>query len=152
MLVCYGLIGEVLPNKESTIKILLVLILINKIAVLFLLLASTFIMSGCSLYGGTQNNPTNTGTKSTPTQVSATGSTTVNIQNFAFNPRTSTIKKGSTVTWTNNDSVTHQIKSDTFNSTPLSTGQSFSFTFTTAGTYAYSCAIHPSMTGQIIVE
>jgi plastocyanin len=34
----------------------------------------------------------------------------------------------------------------------LSNGQSFSFTFRTAGTFNYSCSIHPSMTGQIIVQ
>lgn len=82
----------------------------------------------------------------------ATGSTTINIQNFAFNPGTLTVKKGATVTWTNNDSVPHQIKSDSFNSTKLTNGQNFSFTFTTPGTFNYSCAIHPSMTGKIIVE
>ena len=80
------------------------------------------------------------------------GSNFIEIQNFAFNPATVTIKVGDRLTWTNNDSVQHQIKSDTFNSTPLSKGQIFSFTFATAGTFDYSCAIHPSMHGRIIVQ
>ncbi len=79
-------------------------------------------------------------------------SSTINIQNFAFNPAALTVKAGDTVTWTNNDSVQHQIKSNTFNSAPLTQGQTFSFTFTTAGTFDYSCAIHPAMKGQIIVQ
>lgn len=75
----------------------------------------------------------------------------VSIQNFAFNPTPLNIKVGTTVTWTNNDPMPHQIKSDTFNSSALTNGQSFSFTFSTAGQYSYSCAIHPSMHGQIVV-
>jgi plastocyanin len=45
----------------------------------------------------------------------------------------------------------HQIKSATFNSSPLSQGQTFQFTFSSVGSYDYSCAIHPSMLGKIIV-
>lgn len=77
---------------------------------------------------------------------------TVNISNFSFQPTPLDIPVGTTVVWTNNDSVMHQIKSDTFNSQPLSQGDTFSFTFQTAGTYDYSCAIHPSMKGQIVVQ
>lgn len=116
----------------------------NKIFILFLLLVSSLVFGGCSLYGGTQS-PTNTG-------VVKTGPTAIIIQNFSFNPDTLTVKTGDTVTWTNSDPVNHQIKSDTFNSAQLSTNQTFSFTFTSAGTYNYSCAIHPSMAGKIIVE
>ena len=79
-------------------------------------------------------------------------SSAVNIQNFAFSPAVLTVKKGTTVTWTNNDSAPHQLKSATFNSGRLSQGESFSFTFNDAGTFDYSCSIHPSMQGQIIVE
>ena len=74
------------------------------------------------------------------------------IQNFSFVPGALKVKVGDTVTWTNNDSVPHQIKSDTFNSTALSKGQTFSYTFQAAGTFDYSCAIHPMMKGQIIVK
>jgi plastocyanin len=80
------------------------------------------------------------------------GSNVIEIQNFAFNPAIATIKVGDRVTWTNNDAVPHQIKSDTFNSAPLSQGGTFSFTFTAAGKFDYSCAIHPTMHGQIRVQ
>jgi plastocyanin len=63
-----------------------------------------------------------------------------------------TINVGDTVVWTNNDPVPHQIASASFNSSPLSQGSSFSQKFMAAGTYDYHCAIHPSMTGQIIVK
>lgn len=77
---------------------------------------------------------------------------TVTIQNFAFNPGTLTVKQGTKVTWTNQDSATHKIKSATFNSGDLHQGDTFAFTFNTKGSFDYSCAIHPSMTGKIVVE
>ena len=81
-----------------------------------------------------------------------TGEAAVNIQGFAFSPATLTIKKGTTVTWTNNDSAVHTIKSGTFNSGDLAKGASFKFTFETAGTFDYSCGVHPSMLGKIVVQ
>lgn len=124
----------------------------KKIVVLCLLLVSSLIFGGCSLYGGNQNSSTTPTANNTSTQMPAIGSTTIDIQNFSFNPATLTVKVGSTVTWTNRDSVNHQIKSDIFDSNLLDTNQTYSFTFTTAGTYNYFCPPHPSMTGTIIVQ
>lgn len=76
----------------------------------------------------------------------------VNVQNFSFNPAVLNIAVGTTVIWTNNDSVPHQIASNSFSSSPLSQGQTFSQKFTAVGSYDYHCAIHPSMTGKIIVK
>lgn len=76
----------------------------------------------------------------------------VKIQNFEFLPTEIRVDKGATVTWMNMDSALHQIKSATFNSPQLDMGQSFSFRFDDAGIFEYSCAIHPSMTGRIIVQ
>lgn len=79
---------------------------------------------------------------------------TVNIANFAFNPSTLTIKKGTKVTWTNNDSVSHTVTSDSgnlLNSPILAPGQTYSATFTSVGTTAYHCAIHTGMRGSITV-
>ena len=115
----------------------------KKSITLSLILLGTLVLSGCSLYGGSSTN--------TPA-IAPTAPNSINIQNFAFNPGTLTVKKGTAVTWINNDSATHQIKSATFNSGQLGKGQSFSFTFDTAGSFDYSCAIHPSMTGKIIAE
>lgn len=84
-----------------------------------------------------------------PTQ---TTSNEVVINNFAFNPGSLTVPAGTTMTWVNNDSVTHSIKSDTFSSPDLAPGDTYQHTFTTAGTYNYTCSIHPSMMGQIIVQ
>ncbi len=84
----------------------------------------------------------------------------VSIQNFAFNPATTTIKAGTAVTWVNNDGVEHQIGPDQASrnaglngpaSPVLAQGDTYSFTFDTPGTYSYQCMIHPSMTGKVIV-
>jgi plastocyanin len=81
-----------------------------------------------------------------------TASNMVTIKNFAFSPASLTIKAGTTVTWTNQDSASHTISSASFSSGNLATGDKFQFTFTNPGTYAYSCGIHPSMQGTITVQ
>jgi plastocyanin len=81
--------------------------------------------------------------------------TEVVINNFSFSPKTFTARVGATVTWTNHDSVPHVVTSadDQFKKSPvLKTGQRFSNTFATAGTYSYFCSIHPRTTGKIIVK
>lgn len=81
-----------------------------------------------------------------------TTATPIAIKNFAFSPLNLTVATGTMVTWTNQDAAPHQIKSDAFNSTILNTGDTFSYTFTKAGTYNYSCSIHPSMLGTVTVQ
>jgi plastocyanin len=81
--------------------------------------------------------------------------TEIVIDNFTFSPKTFTAPVGATVTWTNHDSVPHVVTSadDQFKKSPvLKTGQRFSNTFATAGTYSYFCSIHPRMTGKVIVK
>ncbi len=81
--------------------------------------------------------------------------TEVVIDNFSFSPKTFTVPVGATVTRTNHDSVPHVVMSadDQFKKSPvLKTGQRFSNSFATAGTYSYLCSIHPRMTGKVIVN
>lgn len=82
------------------------------------------------------------------------GQASIKIQNFSFSPKNITIKTGTTVTWTNEDSAVHTITSDTnaFNSMNLNRGETFQFQFNNVGTYNYHCGKHPFMTGQIIVQ
>jgi plastocyanin len=75
----------------------------------------------------------------------------VEIDQFAFTPQRITVKAGTTVTWINEDDVPHTVASS-FKSKALDTGDKFSFTFTTPGTYAYFCSVHPHMTGAVVVE
>lgn len=86
----------------------------------------------------------------------APGAIAVDISGFAFNPATLNVKVGDTVTWTNNDSTAHTVtqkpSGSGFQSGTLPPGQSFSFTFDTAGTYDYYCEFHASMSGQVVVS
>ncbi len=77
----------------------------------------------------------------------------VAIRGFAFQPNTITVPVGTTVRWTNQDSVSHTTTSNdrVWDSGTLRQGQSFSFTFTKPGTFPYFCAIHPGMTGTVVV-
>jgi plastocyanin len=78
----------------------------------------------------------------------------VNIVNMGFSPATLTVAAGTTVTWVNRDPDAHSVESKDkgFPSSPLlNTGEKYSYTFTTPGTYAYYCAVHASMTGKIVV-
>lgn len=81
----------------------------------------------------------------------------VNIQNSQFVPQSIQVAAGSTVTWVNNDSITHTATADDLNalevwdSGSIASGQSFSRTFTKPGTYFYHCSIHPGMKGIIQV-
>ena len=80
----------------------------------------------------------------------------ISIKGFAFNPSKLTIKKGTKVTWTNNDDARHDITptggaNDFVASKLLSQGESYEFTFNTVGTYTYKCSPHPYMKGTIEV-
>lgn len=80
----------------------------------------------------------------------------VTISNFTFKPDPVTVKVGTTVTWTNNDSAAHTAASDsgqgaTFDTGNLSQGKSGSYKFDKAGTYKYHCGIHNYMMGTITV-
>ncbi len=118
---------------------------------------------GSSTNTGSGTTPT-TGTTSTPTATATQASNTQTVMiissgSFAFSPASLTIKAGTTVTWKNTTTVPHTVTSDdgkSFDSgmaNPIAAqGGTFSFTFTTAGTFAYHCAIHPFMKATIIVQ
>lgn len=78
------------------------------------------------------------------------------IKNYTFNPTDVTIKKGSKVTWTNEDPVAHTVDSEVeeekFESKPFNQGETFSHTFNKVGNFNYYCSIHPQMRGKVIVQ
>jgi len=77
----------------------------------------------------------------------------VKIGNFTFGPQELKVKAGTMVTWTNEDDIPHTVVSpNNFRSKALDTEGSYSFTFTTPGTYKYFCSLHPHMTGTVVVE
>ena len=129
----------------------------KKYLLLVSVLVLTFALAACS----TQATPASPQPTAYPIESKssaespATGETLeIAIVNFSFSPKDVTIKKGTTVTWTNQDSVIHTATSDTgvFDSGNLSQGQSFSYTFSTAGTFPYVCTPHAAnMKATIVV-
>ena len=84
----------------------------------------------------------------------ASASSSVAIQSFAFAPASITVATGDSITWTNNQAgVPHTVTADAggFDSGTLASGQSFTFSFSTPGTYTYHCSIHPFMHGSVTV-
>jgi plastocyanin len=114
----------------------------NRIFITFIILAA--ILSACSPKSAT----------SAPATVPAGSGLSISISGFKFTPASLTVKIGETVTWTNADSASHTVVADdgSFKSGDLATGASFSYTFTTAGTFTYICGVHPTMKGTIIVQ
>lgn len=83
-------------------------------------------------------------------------SNSVTIRNYEFTPSKVTVKKGTTVTWTNDDGVKHDIRpvneTDEFKASQLlGKGESYSVTIDTVGTYDYICSPHPYMKGTVEV-
>ena len=135
----------------------------NKLALLALVIAVLASQVSCYPFGSNgswdkeekpaaQTTPVATG----PTVVTANGTDyTVIIDGFAFTPVILIVNKGTTVTWINKYAVAHQVVADKneFASGVLSTGRSFSWTFSESGNYTYHCASHnTTMNGTIVVK
>lgn len=77
-------------------------------------------------------------------------------RNASSNPAVDTIAVGGSVTWTWGGSTSHSVRSQgspSLTSSAIMTSGSYSFTFNTAGTYTYDCAVHgASMTGTVVVR
>lgn len=105
------------------------------------------------------DQPTNSSNQSSNNQTTEPSSvTTIEMKGSSFSPANIKIKKGTTVTWTNKDSVQHDVAPDdpspAFKGSGrlLSKGESYSFTFNTVGKYTYFCTPHASfMKGTIEV-
>jgi plastocyanin len=95
------------------------------------------------------------GSSSPPPSPPPASSQDVMIMNYSFMPGSVTVGKGTKVTWTNDDNVPHTVTSssgNTLNSPNIAPKGTWSYTFSTLGTYKYYCAVHPNMTGTITVQ
>lgn len=83
----------------------------------------------------------------------APSTATVAIVGNQFVPQTITIVTGGTVTWVNQDPVPHTVTASdrSFDSSILRQGETWSRTFSNAGSYAYFCELHPEMTATVVV-
>lgn len=118
-------------------------------------IAAVFISRNTGPYvapeGGNQSIQTQPGTTG---NVIPSNPNTVEVKNFSFSPSALTVKKGTTVTFTNSDSASHTVTADdgSFDTGNISSGASQTITFSKAGTFTYHCSVHPTMKGTIIVQ
>ncbi len=69
------------------------------------------------------------------------------------NPKTVSLATHAKVIWANDDGLQHTVTADggAFDSGNINSGEAWGHTFTATGTYAYHCAIHPTMVGTLVV-
>lgn len=132
-------------NKNIVIGVVVVILVVGGVY--------WFMQSGASntpLYRAPNaSQPTSTGA-----ETSQSATRTIMIQNFSFNQASVTVKKGDVVVWTNKDAMSHTVTGNNGgpSSPTIPTNGTYSYTFNDAGTFMYHCAIHPAMTGNVIVE
>ena len=114
-------------------------------------LTSGILLLGCSKDGGDDGYSGGGNNNNNPPPSSGNK---VSISSSSFSPGTLTVNKGTTVTWTNADYDPHTVTADdnSFTSTTLNTGDSYSRTFSTAGTFPYHCNFHTNMTASVVVK
>ncbi len=112
-------------------------------------------IAGCGSSSSSKSKSTSTSSgQPAASSSSSSGTVTVKAANFAFDPKSVTVKKGQTVKWVNEDSAPHNVTSDdgTLKSKDFSQGGSFTYKATKAGTFNYVCTIHPQMKATLIVQ
>jgi plastocyanin len=108
--------------------------------------AAALAAAGC---GGDDNNSNSNGGGSEPPAQS-----TVGMKNIKFQPESIRVKVGQEITWTNDESVPHDVAATSgadFQSETFGQGGTFKFTPAKAGTIEYECTLHPGMDGTIEV-
>jgi plastocyanin len=132
-------------NRSSTPRLVLAGVLLAVVAAI----------SACNSSKNASQPATTQPASSAQSGTSAAASgTAVSVANFSFSPGTLTVPAGSTVTWTFKDSTDHNVTADdkSFASKNSSSGATYSFRFTKAGTYTYTCTIHPFMKAKVVVQ
>lgn len=137
-------------NKKAVIIVITILVLGGIVGILF---------TKKPAQAPTTSQNTNLSSESqndTAADIKPTATDKIDIKNFAFSPAAITVKKGTRVTWTNQDSAKHSVVPDTESadfkaSELLAQGATYSVTFNTVGTFTYHCSVHPNMKASVIV-
>ena len=137
--------------KKSVVGIIVLVVVVVGVAAYALMHNNN--NNGYGYSSSSQNNSSMSQQSSSQTNTQTTNKVT--ISNFSFTPASITVKKGTTVTWTNQDSVAHTVVETDGQTGPhsqdLANGASYSFTYSTTGTFQYHCSVHPEMTGRVVV-
>jgi plastocyanin len=121
------------------------------------LMALVLAVAGCGGGGYGSNGSSSSATTSKATAAASSNPASpmaVQIKGFAFGPQTLTVKSGSKVTFTNEESTNHTATATgggSFDTGTISPGASKTVTLDSPGTFAYVCSFHPFMHGTIRV-
>ena len=123
---------QVIPPRSSPLRLALAVLGVALIAVVV-----TRWVEGPSVTGATKS-----------------GANVIVIKNFSFQPARLTVASGTTVTVTNADRVAHTFSSrdGSFDLGEIGAGSIATIVLKQSGTFKYSCQIHPSMTGTLVVK
>jgi len=117
--------------------------------------AALVAIAGCGSSSSSSSSSAPAATTPATSAAPASGGAAVAMQNIAFSPAVVSVKVGQRVTWTNDDTVDHNVTATsgaTFKSSTFGKGGTFSWTADKPGTVSYVCTIHPGMDGKIIVS
>ena len=127
----------------------------KKIRLTVAVLAAAALVAACGDDDNSKNNDSGYGGgAATEKAAGAKATNKVGMKDIKFVPADITVKAGDTVTWTNEESVPHDVKAEKgadFASETFGEGKTFSYKTTAAGTIDYVCTLHPGMEGTITV-
>ena len=96
--------------------------------------------------------PPHDGASTTGTLAAPAGDVVIELRDDRFHPEHVVVPVGTTVAWVNHDPRTHTLDAPAFGSVDLRRDESWSYTFTEPGTYAYTCVNHRGMSGVVTVR
>lgn len=116
------------------------------------LLAVVALIAGCG--GGDDDQGGGGGGGATSPPATPTATDSVSMEDIEFKPADITVKVGDTITWTNDESVPHDVRATrgaSFASDTFGENGTYRYRPTTAGVIDYVCTLHPGMDGTITV-
>jgi len=141
-------------NKKVTLSVVAVIVIAAAVTGVVLATNGSY-KHNTKSSSDTMNMRSSDSTDTSKDNATPTATNTVTIKDFAFSPSDITVKVGTTVTWTNQDSAAHTATETDGKTGPdsgtLDQGKTYSFTYSTPGTYSYHCNFHSSMTGTVTV-
>jgi plastocyanin len=117
--------------------------------------------------GGSSGYPTGSGGQSPPPggqQPPGSTSSAISVENNRFDPSSTTVNVGTTVTWTWGNTcsddgyggrtcIDHNVTFDAGGGSGTQSSGTYTRQFNTSGTFNYRCSVHgTAMTGQVVVR
>ncbi len=134
----------------------------KRLSLLSIAIVLSLLLSSCSLHlglskllkGGSSTSGTPAANSSKAAKASSGPVSTISIKGGKYRPKNVTIKVGSSLTWTNNDTVQQSVTSDApglFDSGPIAPGATWSYTFSKAGVFPYHSTAATGVYGTVTV-